>query len=277
MHQIKINKTTYQLPSSWEEMDKKTWTRIAPLVIAGKIYTKEMLALLMTRKIMGIKRLVSIKIIENLTAGQQYELYNCIQWIKKDPCTHPPFKSWRIKRKRYFLPDFEFRYMTVIEYALLDLCYQVYQRLWERNEFDLADQWRDKLVSYMARPRDSKINPNDPETFLGERRERMNTLICDRRIPIFRKAPTAFKYGCLLYFVGCKRFIHEKYRNTIFFDTHTDDGQEIMNVAKKEPNPKEWIEIVMRLSGGKFGDLKETQYTNLYDILEELKIQQKKV
>ena len=37
-----------------------------------------------------------------------------------------------------------------------------------------------------------------------------------------------------------------------------------------KPQPFRWIEITRRLAGGKFGNLRETQFSGLYDVLEEL-------
>ena len=171
MHKIKINQKPYDLASSWEEVTPQDWDRIAPYIIADDIYNPEVLYLLISRKRWGFRRRISTDLINALDPGQLFDLYNCISWIKDVPCTEPPFKSRRLGWKRYHLPASEFKYMTVIEYAILDLCYQVYQRLWQSKNFDLAEEWAAKLVSYMARPLDKKVNPNDPNTFEGERRE----------------------------------------------------------------------------------------------------------
>lgn len=274
MHSIKINQNTYTIPASWSEIKKPVWKKLAPYIIAGEYFNKEVIALLMTRRKFGRNIPVSKEILDNLQPGILYKIYDeCLDWLQSE-CTHPPFESWKIKGKRYYLPGAELKYLTLIEYAVLDLCYNVYQALWKQKYYDLAQDWLDKLVCYMARPLDKRIDHNDPNTFLGDRREKFNTIICDRRLPVFRKAPMTFKYGCLFYFLGCKKHIHEKYKGVIFQSPYTDEGKEIIGVSKKPPQPEEWIRIAFKLSGGKFGNLKETQYSNLYDVLEEIKIQQ---
>lgn len=275
MHSIKINQTTYTIPSTWSEITRPVWKKLSPYVIEGKFFNKEVIAILMTRKKFGRTIPVSKEILDNLQPGIIYEIYDrCLDWLQAENCTHPPFESWKIKGTRYYLPGNQLKYMTLIEYAVLDLCYNVYQALFKANHFDMAQEWRDKLVTYMARPIDKKIDPNDPNTFLGDRREKFNTIICDRRLPIFRDTPLEFKHGVLFYFVGCKKHIHEKYKGVIFQSPYTDEGKEIIGVSKKPPQPEEWIKIAFKLSGGKFGTLKQTQYSNLYDVLEEIKMQQ---
>jgi len=107
--------------------------------------------------------------------------------------------------------------------------------------------------------------------FLGDQREKFNTKIIEARIPGFMKMRQSDKLGCLFFFTHCKRYLHKKYKGTLWHDTHTEDGNEIIGVNQNQkPEPLRWMKIIQKLAGGKFGTLQETRFTNLYDILDEL-------
>ena len=134
-----------------------------------------------------------------------------------------------------------------------------------------ANSWLTKLCLYMARPIDKRIDPKDAETYMGDRREKFNTAVIEQRWPLFREIDPADRFGCLWFFLGCKAYIHQKYKGKLWFDTHDEEGNEIIGVQKDDkPQPFRWIEICRKLAGGKFGNLRETQFAGLYEVLEEL-------
>lgn len=278
MHQVTIKTPsrtfTGSLPASWKEIGKNEWVAIAPYLISGDIYNRDIIWNLLRTEKWGVRFRVPRKIVLEIPPEQMYDVYSCISWLLTDNCTDPPFEAWKLKGKWYYMPASRLQNISLIEYAFLDLCYNVYQALWKKQQYDTAQEWMIKLACYMARPIDPRVDQNDPETFQGDRREKFNTIITDRRMPLFREAPMEFVYGCAYFFLGCKRYIHQRYKNTIFYDTHDSMGNEVIGVSHKKPSPQEWIRIAFRLSGGKFGGLRDTQYSNLYDVLEEMNDQQ---
>jgi hypothetical protein len=273
MNQIQINskgKTyNFTLSSTWEELSgSKQWRALSPHLEDNDYYNRDAIkALILKGKFPGERHIPS----------QGYlPLYNCLDFLMDHPCVYPPIKSFMIgyRLQLFHLPAPRLENISIIEFAFLDMCWELNRFFRGRGEVEKAEEWLTKLCMYMARPIDKRIDPKDPETYMGDRREKFNTGVIDPRWELFQKIRQSDRFACIWFFLGCKRYIHQRYKGKLWFDTHDSEGREIIGVQKDDkPQPFRWIEIIRKLAGGKFGNLKETQFTGLYDVLEELVVQ----
>lgn len=259
---------TYSLPESWAEVPKGRWSRIAPLMIQGdNDYSRtRLLRVLLFRKKHGY---LPVPLWELLDPLQVQAMLPLLDWIWKDPMVIRPFSHIRIAGKKYHLPLDDLQYITLIEYAYVDFCANIWKRASETNNEAQAREYLDKLVCYLCRPRDRRIKRNDASRFKGDIREQFNTPVCDARLPRFARLPVEIKLGVLIFFLACKRRIHEQNVGTVF--VKGEEGQEV--IGARDMKPQEWIDICFAMSGGKFGNLQETMYTHLSLITHELKLQ----
>lgn len=275
MNNIQIttpNKTfSFNLVSTWEELSTMNWpitrwAKIFPYIEQNNIYHHRVIQLLTQTGDLPKQK--------HIPAEGYLPLYNCLDWLIDSPCIHPPIKYFRIGWKLYHLPAPRLENIPIIEFAFLDMCWELNRVFRDRGDDKTAEEWLTKLCMYMARPIDKRINPKDPDTYMGDRREKFNTGVIEPRWKIFQKIRPADRFACIWFFLGCKRYIHQRYKGKLWFDTHDAEGREIIGVQKDDkPQPFRWIEITRRLAGGKFGNLRETQFTGLYDVLEELVVQ----
>jgi hypothetical protein len=275
MNKVEIQLNTkhlqFFLASGWEEIEDKQWVSIYQNLESGNVFNHSMIRALI------LKGKFPQKYMDQMPKEGFLPLYDCIDFLIKTPCSSPPFPYLKIKRKKYHLPSARLENISIIEFAFLDMAWELNRFFRERNQEAKAEEWLTRLCMYMARPIDKRINPNDTETYNGDRREKFNTAVIEPRWPVFQKIDSVYRAGCIFFFLGCKAYIHQKYKGSLWFDTHDKDGNEIIGVQKDDkPQPFRWIEICRKLAGGKFGNLKETQFAGLYDVLEELKDQRKK-
>jgi len=271
---MKISGKEYRctMPSSWAEITRKDWLRIAHTLKNGSIYDPAILSALLKRK----NKPLSSKIWDKIPTEGLYPLYEQLDWLKDKYCISPPFEYIRIRGKRYYLPAERLENIPVIEFAYVDMCMVMIDFFERKKQYDKIDEWIDRMCAYLCRPIDKRIKVKDPNIFKGDRREKFNPNIIDRRVPMFSKIDARYKLGVLWFVIGCKRYIHNHYKKYIFPPTHTEDGQEIIGrQTSNKPEPQRWMNIIRKLSGGKFGDIENTRYANLYDVLNELRDQMK--
>ena len=275
---MKIGKRKFDclMPSNWEEISWKEWKEIANLIFEGNIFSRKVVASLLNKQTFWGHKPIGEKIVNQIPSEGIYPLYDALDWMHLDNCIYPPFEFIKVGRKKFYLPAARLENASIVEFALLDMAWELSRFYEQKKQADKADYWLTRLCTYMCRPIDKRINHQDPETFMGDRREKVNTAIIDRRIPLFERMDPRYRFGCIFFFLGCKKYIHDKYKGTLWFDTHDSDGNEIIGVQKDDkPQPMRWMNIIRKLAGGKFGNLRETQFANLYDVLNELRDQVK--
>lgn len=277
--QMRIGKKNYDciMPSTWEEITWEEWKAIAAPIFDGKLFSRRVIASLLKKDTFWGHRKLPKKVINQIPTEGLYPLYGALDWLHLDNCIFPPFEFVRIGKKKFYLPSARLENATIVEFALLDMAWELSRFYDQRNQPDKAEYWLTRLCTYMCRPIDKRINHKDPETYMGDRREKINTAIIDLRIPIFEKMmDPRYRFGCIFFFLGCKKYIHKRYKGTLWHDTHDVEGNEIIGVQKDDkPQPMRWMNIIRKLAGGKFGNLRETQFANLYDVLDELRDQVK--
>lgn len=260
MHQIRVRKARMLMPSQWSEIRMKDWKLIAPFILNNNPFNRSLvLDLIRPKNIFQYFRLpYSWK--ELVSTEQLASLFDCVEWMQT-PSPSPPINSFRHRGKRYYFPKAKLSNITIIEFAALDLCFNVYRDAAEKGEHDRAEMFLNKLVGYMCRPADRTVSMTDAHNFRGDVREPFNSAVCDGRAKTVAKFPDHIRIACVLFFTSCKQHIYNMYKHPLF------EG------GSGKPNARYWLDAASKMAGGKFGTLEQTRFTNLYDFLDEMKEQ----
>lgn len=212
------------------------------------------------------KHLIPSRARLSMTDGQWAEIVRELRWVWNPITVKQPMSTFVLDDVEYFLPNDGLANITLVEYAFADMAYTLYLKKRKAGAEREAQDWLDRLVSYLCRPQDPNANPDDAVTWKGDYREQFNTDLCDRRRAQLARLPDWMKLLVLLHFAACKADIHRKHKGKIFIEE--EPGTEVH--GSKPMAPDEWITIAFSLSGGKFGTLEQTMYTSLSLILREL-------
>lgn len=283
MHDVQINirwpngkerNSRYQLPEKWSEIPKTAWPAICMYLLAGNSESARLhLTYLLLRKARSRKR-VNKDIFYLLSPAQLEMISGLVSWLFSEKITAPPLQYFRIRRKKYYLPQAELKYISVAEYAFADFYFEMYKEAAESGAPLDAEDYLNSLISTLCRPLDKRIDPKDPDTFKGDLRQKYNGVLAERNKPLIAQLPVATKLAVLMFFSGCKSHLHEQYKGLVWMDMHDKEGKPVINA--KPGQPQEWIDLTFTLSGGKFGSLNETMETPLDTVLHELVLQNQK-
>lgn len=258
------------LPEAWEEVPQDAWPHLVGPILSGDSALSRTLSL-RTLLQANLRPLLEGHFML-LDPVHLKDLAECLGWMWSQNMTIPPFESFKHGGTEYFLPAKGLSNITLIEFAYVDLMYNLYVMNAQADDEQKAASFLQKLVCYLCRPIDPRIDADDPSTFKGDNREMFNTIICDRRLPAFETLPNEIILPVLLFFVGCKSQIHKDYEGTIFMPP-AEDGSQVSGGRAMEPT--EWLDICFHLSGGKFGTVEQTMQTNLHTILYYLSHQER--
>lgn len=277
MHKIQLGLGSHQLnatlPDSWAEMGPY-WPDVAGYVTAGLYADPAVLRVLLRQRRLFKMRPIKAKYWQQIPSEGLHALQGSLDFLAM-PSGKPIYPSVRLGRKRYYLPDENMYNVSIVEFAFVDLAYEVLKLYQERDEKDNALEWTARFCAYMARPLDRQIDPKDAKQYKGDRRETFNTSLIDERIEAFKQIAPHYAFACLHYFLGVKKYLSRRYANTLFVDlSHEVDPDSIIGVDR-QPQPRRYLDAIARLAGGKFGDLNATRQANLYDFLDEINNQMK--
>lgn len=281
MHSIVVSyekkREAYRLPENWQEVsDYGTgiWWKLTASLLVGKSPQAALWALRALLTMEDSEKVMPFEVFKQLDPVHVKLMSEMLGWMWTEGMTHQPFAAFWHEGVEYYLPDSGLGNVSLIEFAYLDTMYNLYVRMAQEEKPDQAELYLTKLCTYMCRPIDPDINPEDAKTYKGDQREMFNTIICDRRLPSFSRLPIEKKLPLLLFYVGCKREVHERAEGTVFSKMTDEEGNHI-NGSGRPMEPQEWIDIAFHLAGGKFGTLQETMYTNFFTVLHWLRVQEK--
>lgn len=280
MHEIAIirgdQRFAYSLADDWSEIERQDWAAIAIPFLQGDTPRTRTAALRRLLKRKG--KVISPILFNKLNGDQLKQISVCIDWIWEKRLTTQPFAAVKVQDgQELLLPGDGLKSVTLIEYAFLDLYYNVYMQMIEAGNEEQAESYLHHLLCYMLRPQKEglDIDKPDPDTWDGDPREKFNTDICERRIPLIKKLKPEVKLALLMFFVGCKAKIHEDFEGTVFINSVDKDGNTV-HTGGRPMEPTEWLDMCFALSGGIFGTLEQTMYAPLFTVLRHLQLQELK-
>uniref|UniRef100_F4C2C5 Uncharacterized protein n=1 Tax=Sphingobacterium sp. (strain 21) TaxID=743722 RepID=F4C2C5_SPHS2 len=240
MHHInatyKGKKRFYTAPESWNELSKRQL-----LIWCGVIRQRVPVDLAFstaTALIYGMP----LRIYNMLTEAQQSELNHTLSFLKKENrLTSNVIGSFRILCMKYIGPSGRLASLTIGDYRRAEIYYQLYLK--QEDPF---------LLNLLAATLFKRSDKPDSDKSVA------------RRARFFRLANPNILHAILLFYEGCREYIHKSFPR-IFVKPNPNSPQ---------PAPSNTIldfeEIILAVSGGKFGNFKYTQEVPLYTFLKHL-------
>lgn len=191
MHEITIQAKgkkakAYQVPDSWEQLTPAQLLQLIPLVFCLEQST--------FARVNALKILLPLNAWtwQRIQAEQVYDMLDVVKWLWTKPLAQTPISSFDHEGITYHLPDGRFKNVSGIEFAMTDF----YFRRFCRPKPDLLAL--DKLIATLCRPLAAGLNENDP-FWNGDKRERYNAAIVDRRALAFASLPVGIKVLVMQY------------------------------------------------------------------------------
>lgn len=228
----------YKGPSSWEEITPKQlriWAKICLL----KAKVNEVLKAA-SFLFFGIKQ----KHFEVLSHDQHDQIHQKIKFLLKNNCNNWVITRFRFLFTSYYGPANKLSNLTVNEYRLTELYYQMYIKSKDAK-------YLDNLIATLYRPKRKGKMSDDI-------REDCTDFDVAKRSKKFKWLRGAFKYAILFNYEGCRYFIQEHPKYKKIFKK---------GAAGKEESLFDYDVMIQSIAGGIFGNYKETGNTNLYTFL----------
>lgn len=237
----KQNVKNYNGPSNWGEVTAKQlriWAKICLL------RTKISDALKAVSFIFfGIKESHFILLSED----QHHKIHDRLKFLLKNTCHKWVIESFRFLLGKYYGPANKLSNLTISEFRLTELYYQMYIKSNEPAYLHL-------LIAVLYRPKRSGVIDNDIRADFTE-------YAINRRAKRFKWLPASLKYAILFNYEGCRFFIidHQKYKKLF------KGGAKGTKVAIYD-----YDDMITSLAGGPFGNYIDTGRTNLYTFFDHI-------
>lgn len=234
------SKKRYSGPSSWNELTRKqlfVWSGIIRQRIPIEYALKS--ALILFYK-------VPLKLFNLLTPAQRVELTQTLSFLTdKNELTKNVIGSFRLFLTRYHGPSSRLSNLTISEYRRTELYYQ----LWHKTT---DGQYLDLLAATLFRPKGNQHPDDDVRAPIVE-------LDLQKRASRFKWLNPTIRHSILLFYEGCRFYVIDKH-------------PKIFKSSKKEDKGGlfDFEEVILAVSGSKFGTFEETKNTNLYLFLQQL-------
>jgi len=242
------------VPETWNELSKKQLLYIADYWQAWQLLAKNKLdlnrakALLFVQLMKGttvFNKKKRVTLIKGLTNEEQWALLQLTNFVfEKNTLTTCPFPVIKIGFKRFYAPNNKLGNIKALEFHFADFFYMKYVQT--EQEEDLNN-----MIACIYRPA-----PKKSET--GEKRIPFYSGKIEEYALAISKLSFAQKQSILLWYIGCRTFIVEKYSRLF--------SSENQSSAKNNG----WLPLIMALSGDKFGNYDQTSQTDLILILMEV-------
>lgn len=249
MNEIRILKdevpvATGQLPENWSDIPLKQRRKLLRLAITLP-YPYNVHNIMI--KHLGLKE----PVLRDIETEQLQVMYEHLQWVLTDSVEEPIFKTFKHRFKTYCFPKAKMWNATGLEYALAD---EYYMKFVQENDEDSLV----KLAATLVRPIDKKKKgldrEEDPRIKLTSRTQ------VEAASRTFEKMPAEVIHSAMLFFTGCKQWVHKTYGQYIFEES-----------ANSKKDPFGWYGVFFSLSeSGSFGTVEEVAQQNFHTICQYL-------
>lgn len=194
MIEVKIKNSVGTLPMNWGEIPPGSLFFVVKTLVENPDFIKARVKIL--RKLLNISKVIFF----NISNEQMLDLIECLSWMDLNTNTRLIFKEYKIKNKKYRLPDNDFEQGTAFQYALAD---DYYRKFHETKS--------DKYMHYLI------------STLLYEKEPEISKEKIEERASIFWNLNAVDKVVIMAYFGAVKEMIYEKFKSYLF--TTGDEGQ----------------------------------------------------
>jgi len=210
------------------------------------------------QKLQLLKALLQIKwgVLHLFTAVQRLNLYPLVDFLEESKLTRQLLPDVSVRP----LEDDEatvlhgplerFRNLTFAEFIYADTYFSLYAR--HGKELFL-----DKLIATLYRPQREGYNPKSP-AYKGDIREDFNENLIEDRLPLVQLLPQPTRYAILSWYRGCRKELETIY-DLVFTEPNEQKATE-----------GDWGDVLLSLSGGKFGHLEQTSSQRVHTVFKEM-------
>lgn len=249
-NKITFNQKTYTSANSFYELEEKQFIAYAA-VLLKKLKMREAIALM-------------VKVLYNIPEDEFFKLKNfqiaqigdTISWLfQHHNNTCWVIKKISIKQKlgvkkiKLYGPANRLANLLIKELRYTELYYNAYIKT---NDVNYLNQ----LIATLYRPKASGILDTDVRIPVAEHD-------INQRAKVVASLPKKKKHAILINYESCRYFIFQKF--PLVFPKQKSDG-----LAGPSKSIFDYNSIILSVAGGKFGTMKETENTKVYDFFTHL-------
>lgn len=198
--EFKILTQKFSLPEKWADLSAAQLRTIAPYLLQPlDDYVMRVKVLLLLAPVLSHKRL------RQMGQSDSEFLVRQLEWIWTTPMDACPILSFEWEGVEYWLPDPVFDNLVGIEFVSAEFHFKQFAR--EKPVPGALDA----LLATICRPAKKGLDETDPE-WDGDKREKYNSKIAERRALHFKKLPLPIKQLVLQFFIGADRAFHARYQ-----------------------------------------------------------------
>lgn len=245
MHTLKIDKTAYTLPSSWDETTDQQRVDLLPL----RMLDIEKAAVASIRALLPRRALLKLNKADGVQITAISELFTWVaDEIPAGEEVEPLIKSFKYDRKRYYLPLTSLADVTIDEFTYIE--YYIDQI---KSDTANVEQHARELIATVCRPLRPKRERNHRD-YDGYPRIHFNPEHIETRAKDFQKVPAYVLMAVFEFLQKCKQMIAERYWE-VFQGDGGDDGLG-------------WQGMQLSLAqSGVFGSAEQVKKVNIHDAL----------
>lgn len=243
MLEVKLNDHKISIPQSYEELGKSV-ILLSPFLIRDTVENRiELLKAFFPQELLPL--------FYALRDDQVHDLLICIDWAYDEYFDTPVISVFKVGGIEYFLPEQYLKRCNVIEYTYADKYFEMVAK---------GDHSKiDNLILSLCRPK-RKDNYNEVD-WDGDERERFNPVLIEKRLKNMSELSVQFKMYFLLFFIGCKKTLAQKYAPLF---RRRDENEE--EEGKSSSPDFGWVGIIWDLAGG-IADEEKVQYSKLHNVM----------
>ncbi|WP_434546674.1 hypothetical protein [Marivirga sp.] len=243
---IKTKKIHY--PERWDELTPKQFLRIHQILymIKGEHIQRAMITMYLSK--------TSLLLWLRMHLIQRVQLQWLFDWIasEKSVITRNFFPKIRVKGKTLLGPSDAMGNVNAAEFSEADYHFLNYYKSKKEEDLDL-------LIACLYRKKDPNKSIDAPD-YDGDLREAFNTHSVEKRAKTIAKLNKWKKMAIYTFYRGCRKEIEDTYDRVFTKKT----AQSVENYG--------WPETFMRMTGDRFGKIKEVMENDMHEIFLSMQI-----
>lgn len=268
MNTISIFNKTYSIPSALPEVSRKTMFKILPHLVNFNADNEEDMLYRRAKVLHALLPIYNHQwnlLLYPNNVGVLHQLLGLTSFLFTDFGTTPLFTEFSHKGIVYLLPSARMANASLIEYAFADKAFLKLQALpntpqGNKEKLELIT----RITAILCRPQRTDISLLSEE-YEGDPRKKFSTPLVEARIEAFKNLPFSIKQAVFLYFVACRKWLHQNFK-ILFDDTKAKDDKK-EGFAKTKLNAPDfgWMGIIFQLAeSGTFGPFDEAKHFFLH-------------
>lgn len=277
MKKVIWDKKEIDFPESWDEMNEEQLLLVSKhlggLLFQDEVDEKELYAqrIIMLQKFLGLP-LWKFKRVNN---SQLVDLLALFDFLKKIDLNEQliPEIEYRPgifgKKKKLYGPMKGMKSSTLDEFIMADTNFV---KISAQQQFDFAYN----LFAMLYRPEREDIEAfKASKDYNGDHREVFNSTKCNERVKMFKKSIPKEYIIAVMYFYWGFREKNLLIYKTLFPTPPKDENGEPKKQVNAKPNYG-WAATRLEISGGKFGNFKETGESNWRTVIFDMHLREEK-